>query len=69
MTLVVPGDRDHERAVGDTGRIVFVKAPPAPAFDRRYRILLPYRYLAPVTTRIGRVLRRDPRRTWACSSS
>ena len=45
MRLVVPGETDGVEKVGDYGRIHFIAAPPAPAFDRRYRLLLPPAYL------------------------
>jgi alpha-1,6-mannosyltransferase len=45
MRLVVPGEADGVEQVGDYGRIYSIAAPPAPAFDRRYRLLLPASYL------------------------
>lgn len=49
MRLVVPGEADAVEPVGDYGRIYFIAAPPAPAFDRRYRLLLPHAYLRAAT--------------------
>lgn len=40
VVLIVPGPRTETADVGRFGRIHFVEAPPAPAFDRRYRTLL-----------------------------
>ena len=58
MTLVVPGDRDAEERLGATTRIHTVRAPRMPLFDRRYRALLPHRFVLPVKTRIWRILAR-----------
>jgi alpha-1,6-mannosyltransferase len=55
MRLVVPGDTDAVEHVGEYGRIYFVAAPRAPAFDRRYRLLLPHAYLR-ATTRLREIL-------------
>jgi alpha-1,6-mannosyltransferase len=59
MVLVVPGERTETADVGRFGRIEFIKAPPAPAFDRRYRMLLPHRYLPVVGSAIVGVLERE----------
>lgn len=58
MTLVVPGERDAEERLGVTTRIHTVRAPRMPMFDRRYRALLPHRFVLPVQTRIWRILAR-----------
>lgn len=55
MRLVVPGEADGVEAIGDYGRIHFIAAPPAPAFDRRYRLLLPQAYLR-ASTRLREIL-------------
>lgn len=55
MRLVVPGEADGTERVGDYGRIHFIAAPPAPAFDRRYRVLLPPAYLR-ASTRLREIL-------------
>lgn len=47
MRLIVPGPQDDVEEVGGFGRIYFVKAGPAPAFDRRYRMISPASYLLP----------------------
>jgi glycosyltransferase involved in cell wall biosynthesis len=56
MRLVVPSDQDAVEDFGSFGRIYRVKSPPAPAFDRRYRLLLPHRYLWPGRTRLKQIL-------------
>jgi alpha-1,6-mannosyltransferase len=58
MRLVVPGPADDVEAVGKYGRIYFVAAPPAPAFDRRYRMLWPTQYLRH-STRLCEILREE----------
>lgn len=45
VRLIVPGETDSREEVGEFGRIYFVKARPAPVFDRRYRMMLPFHYL------------------------
>ncbi|MEP6900363.1 MAG: glycosyltransferase [Actinomycetota bacterium] len=45
VRLIVPGVEDAQEDVGKYGRIYFVKAKPAPVFDKRYRLLLPFHYL------------------------
>ena len=45
VRLIVPGAEDAQEEVGQYGRIYYVKANPAPAFDKRYRLLLPFHYL------------------------
>ncbi|MGH9163835.1 MAG: glycosyltransferase, partial [Vicinamibacteraceae bacterium] len=47
MRLVVPAERGSIEEVGEYGRIYYIKAPRAPIVDRRYRLLLPHRYLWP----------------------
>jgi alpha-1,6-mannosyltransferase len=51
--LVVPGERSSVETVTPHARIHHVAAPRAPVFDRRYRLVLPHRYLLP-----GGALRR-----------
>lgn len=46
MVLVVPAERDGVEHVGRFGRIHRVAAPRSPAFDRRYRVILPHRFLS-----------------------
>ena len=45
VRLIVPGERDAQEEIGEFGRIYYVKAKPAPVFDKRYRLLLPFHYL------------------------
>jgi alpha-1,6-mannosyltransferase len=58
MRLVVPGPDDGIEEVGQYGRIYFVAAPPAPAFDRRYRMMLPGHYLRG-SARLREILRDE----------
>lgn len=43
VRLIVPGGRDEVEEVGEYGRIYYVKADFSPVFDKRYRILLPWK--------------------------
>lgn len=59
LTLVVPGREAGEERIGRRGIIHVVRANPAPAFDRDYRVMLPTAYLPPATSAIGRILERE----------
>jgi alpha-1,6-mannosyltransferase len=60
VVLVVPGGRTESADVGRLGRIYRIRAPRAPAFDRRYRMLLPHRYLpGPVPSELVTILERE----------
>ena len=59
VVLIVPGEKDEQQDVGRSGRIYFVQAPRAPAFDRRYRLLLPHKYLPLVNSAIVGILERE----------
>jgi alpha-1,6-mannosyltransferase len=56
LIMVVPSDRSSVEPVGRFGRIHFVAAPAAPAFDSRYRVLYPHTYLPPFAGALHRVL-------------
>ena len=56
MTLVVPGDQSRTETLGEFARIHFVKSPHAPAFDRRYRMLMPTQYLPFFDGELKRIL-------------
>jgi alpha-1,6-mannosyltransferase len=56
VVLIVPGDRTARLDVGPLGRIYFIEAPRAPAFDRRYRLLLPLHYAPLVAAPVVRIL-------------
>ena len=59
VVVVAPGPADACEMVGRFGRIYFVKAPSAPAFDRRYRLIYPHRYFPGIGRRIGEILERE----------
>jgi glycosyltransferase involved in cell wall biosynthesis len=59
MRLVVPGHGDDVEEVGAYGRIYTLAAASAPLFDRRYRLLLPTRYMPPRSSEICRLLRDE----------
>lgn len=59
MRLVVPGETDAVEEVGRHGRIYFVRARPAPAFDRRYRMMMPPTYLPPWHGRVAAILEAE----------
>ncbi len=43
VRLIVPGEKTEVEAVGDFGRIYYVAADFSPVFDRRYRVMLPWK--------------------------
>jgi alpha-1,6-mannosyltransferase len=59
VVLVVPDARDASEPVGAFGHIYRVRTPRAPAFDRRYRLMLPHRYAPLAGTRIASILARE----------
>jgi alpha-1,6-mannosyltransferase len=56
MTLVVPGAFDDVDQRGAFTRIVYIRAPHSPVVDRRYRVLLPHRFLAGRRGRLWRLI-------------
>jgi len=59
VVLVVPGPSDGLVRVGAFGRIYTIHAPHAPCFDRRYRVILPHRYLPLVRSRLIEILEQE----------
>lgn len=59
VRLLVPGDHTSVRDVGTFGRVYVVKAPRAPAFDRRYRFIPPSSYWPGLRTALLEVLERE----------
>ena len=59
VSLVVPGEADSVERVGEYGVIHRVRAPRAPAFDRRYRVIPPHRYLWPPFGRLWQILEAE----------
>lgn len=56
MSLVVPGDQTRTETVSEFARIHFVRSPQAPSFDRRYRLLMPTKYLPFFDGELTRIL-------------
>ena len=52
MTLVVPGPEERREWWGKYASIVFLAAPRSPVLDRRYRLLLPHRFIVPKRGRL-----------------
>ena len=46
VRLIVPGEADAVEDIGEYGKIHYVKAEPFPLFDKRYRVLLPQKYIS-----------------------
>jgi alpha-1,6-mannosyltransferase len=59
LRLVVPAEEDRLETVGTHGRIYHVRAPRSPAFDRRYRLILPHRFLWPRHGALWQILRDE----------
>ena len=45
MRLIVPGETESVEQVGEYGKIYYVPAKYSPAFDKRYRIMMPWQYM------------------------
>lgn len=43
VRLIVPGERSEIEEIGEFGRIYYVKAGYSPVFDKRYRLMLPWK--------------------------
>ena len=43
VRLIVPGEKAETEEVGEFGRIYFIKAEYSPVFDKRYRVMLPWK--------------------------
>ena len=59
VVLIVPDERDGSEPVGELAHIYRVRTPRAPAFDRRYRIMLPHHYAPVAGARIAQLLARE----------
>jgi hypothetical protein len=59
VCLLVPGPEDGVEEVGQFGTIYFVRAPLAPVFDRRYRLILPLHFVPGVRGLVIRILERE----------
>ncbi len=56
VRLIVPGGADDVEEVGEYGRIYYVKADFSPVFDKRYRIMLPWKTYLQGDTPIRKIL-------------
>lgn len=59
VRLIVPGERTQTEEVGEFGRIYYVKAGYSPVFDKRYRILWPWRTYIFDQSPIKKILRDE----------
>jgi len=59
LVLIVPGASSGMERVGEHGRIYTLDAPHAPAFDRRYRMILPHRYFPAIGRELVGILERE----------
>jgi alpha-1,6-mannosyltransferase len=57
--LIVPGARSRMERIGSRARIYEIQAPRAPFFDRRYRLILPHRFLAPFMSQVVSILKAE----------
>ena len=55
LALVVPGPKTACHRLGEFARIYSIRAPHSPVFDRRYRVLLPHRYVGASRSAVWRV--------------
>lgn len=59
LALVVPGPKTSCQRLGEFARIYSIRAPHSPVFDRRYRVLLPHRYVGASRSAVWRLLARE----------
>jgi len=59
VRLIVPGENTKVEEVGEFGRIYYVKAGVSPVFDKRYRILLPWKSYFLDQSPIKKILREE----------
>ncbi len=59
VRVVVPSATTRVEEVGRCGRIYHVRAPRAPAFDRRYRMILPHAYCPVMGRTVVDILERE----------
>ena len=59
VRLVVPGPEDRVEDLSPYARIYTIAAPPSPFVDRRYRLLLPHRFLRPDRGPVWKILREE----------
>lgn len=59
VRLIVPGERTEVEEVGEFGRIYYVKAGYSPVFDKRYRVLWPWKTYIFDQSPIKRILREE----------
>jgi glycosyltransferase involved in cell wall biosynthesis len=55
MRLIVPGETEEVKIVNDYAKIYYIPAKKSPAFDKRYRIIMPWQYM-PSGTQIRKIL-------------
>ena len=59
VRLIVPGAENSREEVGEYGRIYYVKANFSPLFDKRYRLMLPWKTYIFNNAPIRRILREE----------
>lgn len=59
VRLIVPGEESAVEDVGDYGRIYYVKANYSPVFDKRYRLMLPWKTYMLEGSPIKEILREE----------
>jgi Glycosyltransferase len=59
VRLIVPGENTAIEEVGDFGRIYYIKAGYSPVFDKRYRLMLPWKTYMMEGSPIKEILREE----------
>ena len=59
VRLVVPGEKTETEEVGEFGRIYYIKANYSPLFDKRYRVMLPWKTYILDKAPIKTILRQE----------
>ena len=58
MRLIVPGEKEEIEIVNDYAKIYYIPAKQSPAFDKRYRVIMPWQYI-PGRTKIREIITHE----------
>jgi glycosyltransferase involved in cell wall biosynthesis len=59
LAIVAPGPKTRVERLGQYTRVYTIEAPPSLAFDRRYRVLYPHRYLVRRASPLWRIIEEE----------
>jgi glycosyltransferase involved in cell wall biosynthesis len=59
VSLIVPGAENEVEEIGQFGKIYYVKSDPSPVFDKRYRLMLPWKAYLFDGSPVKEILRKE----------